>query len=367
MPTLQDHLKRRIADEGPITVADYMNDALGHPRLGYYMGGDPIGRDGDFITAPEISQMFGELIGLWCAVQWRAMGEPTTVNVVELGPGRGTLMADVLRAGRGAEDFLESIALSLVEISPVLKGLQEETLIAAGDVRSAQSLRWLSDFSEVPDGPLLVIANEFLDALPVHQFQMTAEGWRERLVGIAGESENFQFTLAGMPPGDGVIPAGLNDEDVEDGAIIEVRPAATALIRDLAGRLGRQPGSALLIDYGHAQTAAGDTLQAVKGHQYHDPLVDPGMADLTAHVDFGALGRAASDTAAQVLGPVLQGDFLNSLGIKTRADALVTASPAHQQEIMAGLTRLTSGEAMGRLFKVMALTSPGMAPPPGFQ
>jgi NADH dehydrogenase [ubiquinone] 1 alpha subcomplex assembly factor 7 len=366
MPTLRDHLRRRIAEEGPITVADYMGDVLGHPRLGYYMSGDPFGRDGDFITAPEISQMFGELIGLWCAIQWRAMGEPATVNLVELGPGRGTLMADVLRAGRGAEGFLESVALSLVEISPVLKGLQEETLLGAGDVRSAQSLRWLSDFSEVPDGPILVVANEFLDALPVQQFQMTPDGWRERRVGL--DEDAFQFTLTGTAPAEGMIPSGLEDaEDVEDGAIIEVRPAAKAMIRDLAGRLSRQPGSALLIDYGHTQTATGDTLQAVKGHQYQDPLVDPGTADLTAHVDFGALCSAVPKAGAVVYGPVSQGNFLNSLGIVTRADALATASPAHKQEIHAGLNRLTSDEAMGRLFKVMALTSSGMASPEGFE
>ena len=370
MPTLSHHIRRRIADDGPMTVADYMVDALTHPRLGYYMGRDPFGRDGDFITAPEISQMFGELIGLWYAIQWRAMGEPTTVNLVELGPGRGTLMADVLRAGRGVEDFLESISLSLVEISPALKGLQEETLLGAGDVRVAQSIRWISGFSEVPDGPILVIANEFLDALPVHQFQMTPSGWRERLVGIDGDDDGdgFRFTLSETPPGEGIIPSGLKDADVvDDGAIIEVRPEATALIRDLARRLSSHPGSALFVDYGHERTASGDTLQAVKGHHYQDPLVDPGTADLSAHVDFGALALAASDAGAQVLGPVSQGSFLNALGIATRAGALATAEPAHKLDIESQLRRLTSNEGMGRLFKVMALTSPGMAPPPGFE
>lgn len=372
MPTLGHHLRRRIADDGPLTVADYMADALAHPRLGYYMGRDPFGRDGDFITAPEISQMFGELIGLWCAVQWRAMGEPAPVNLVELGPGRGTLMADVLRAGRGVDDFLESISLSLVEISPALKGLQEETLLAAGDVRGTQSLRWISDFSEVPDGPILVLANEFLDALPVHQFQMTPSGWRERLVGIGGggDGEGFQFTLSETLPGEGMIPSGLEDAEdpvIKDGAIIEVRPVASALIRDLAGHLNSHPGCALFIDYGHGQTASGDTLQAVRGHHYQDPLVDPGTADLSAHVDFGALGQAASDAGARVLGPVSQGSFLNTLGIATRAEALAAAAPAHKPDIDSQLRRLTSDEGMGRLFKVMALTSPGMAPPPGFE
>jgi len=366
MQGLTDHLQHRIAGDGPISIAEYMADALGHPRLGYYMSGDPFGRDGDFTTAPEISQMFGELIGLWCAIQWRAMGEPAAVNLVELGPGRGTLMADALRAGRGAPDFLESISLSLIEISPALKGRQEETLLAGGDVRTAQSLRWLSDFSEVPDGPTLIIANEFLDALPVQQFLMTPDGWRERLVGIDADGGGFQFAVSETPPVDGVIPAGLNDQGADDGDVIEVRPAAMALIRDISEHLTRQPGSALMIDYGHGETAFGDTLQAVKGHQYQDPLVEPGAADLTAHVDFGALGKTGDEAGAVVHGPVPQGHFLQALGIATRADDLAAASPAHKQEIEAALTRLTSDEAMGRLFKVMALTSPGMAPPAGF-
>ena len=377
MPALSHHLKRRIADEGPLSVARFMEDALGHPRLGYYMGRDPFGRDGDFITAPEISQMFGELIGLWCVVEWQAMGSPTPVNLVELGPGRGTLMADALRAGGGVEDFLESISLSLVEISPTLKGLQEEALLAAGDVRRTQALRWLSDFSEVPEGPLLLIANEFLDALPVHQFQMTADGWRERLVGLedgkgeGGAEGGFRFVIDDAPPTDDRVLSDLaNLADLagaEEGAVIEVRPRAQALITDLARRLTETPGAALFIDYGHAETACGDTLQAVKGHHFQNPLDHPGEADITAHVDFGAIGRAAADAGAQVLGLVSQASFLKNLEIDVRAEALAAASPAHSQNIADGLKRLTSDEAMGRLFKVMALISPGMAPPPGFE
>ncbi len=371
MPTLSHHLKRRIADEGPLSVARFMEDALVHPRLGYYMGRDPFGREGDFITAPEISQMFGELIGLWCVVEWQAMGEPTPVNLVELGPGRGTLMADALRAGRGVENFLESVSLSLVEISPALKELQEQALVAAGEVSRTQSLRWLSDFSEIPEGPLLLIANEFLDALPVHQFQMTADGWRERLVGLengdgeGGAEDGFRFVLDdAAPTGEGVPP---NLPEAEEGAVVEVRPQASALITDLARRLTETPGAALFIDYGHAETACGDTLQAVKGHRFQNPLAHPGEADITAHVDFGAVGRAAADAGAQVLGPVSQGVFLKNLGIATRAEALAAASPAHSQDIADGLKRLTSDEAMGRLFKVMALISPGMTLPPGFE
>jgi NADH dehydrogenase [ubiquinone] 1 alpha subcomplex assembly factor 7 len=368
MPTLSDHFRRCIAADGPIPLARYMEDALGHPRLGYYMGKDPFGRDGDFITAPEISQMFGELIGLWCGVRWRAMGEADPFNLIELGPGRGTCMADMLRAGRGVDGFLESLTLSMVEISPALKGAQEETLLNASgaEVRRARALQWISDFSEVPEGPFVAVANEFLDALAIHQFQMTAQGWRERLVGVSDTATNeFQFVLSDTPPEADVVPTGL--EDAKAGDIIEVRPAATALVRDMAARLNRHPGCVLFIDYGHERTACGDTLQAVKQHEYHNPLTDPGSADLTAHVEFGTLRKAAADAGAVVFGPVTQGAFLKSLGIEARAETLAQASPAHAREIDQALARLISDEGMGTLFKVMALTSPGLAPPPGFE
>ncbi|NQV82432.1 MAG: SAM-dependent methyltransferase [Rhodospirillales bacterium] len=365
MSTLGDQFQQAIAADGPMTLARYMDDALGHPRLGYYMTGDPFGRGGDFITAPEISQMFGELIGLWCAVQWRVLGEADPFNLIELGPGRGTLMADILRAGRGVDGFLESLSLSMVEISPVLKGAQEDTLIATAgpEMRRAQALRWVSDFSETPEGPFVAVANEFLDALPIHQFQMTADGWRERLVG-AGET-GFQFVLSGTPPEADAIP--LEVAGAAPGDIIETRPAALALVREVALRLNRHSGCVLFIDYGHARTACGDTLQAVKEHAYHDPLVEPGTADLTAHVDFGALRDIAAETGAVVYGPVTQGAFLMSLGIHARAAALAGTQPAHAQDIDGALTRLTSDEGMGRLFKVMALTSPGQSAPPGFE
>ncbi|MBC8339241.1 MAG: SAM-dependent methyltransferase [Rhodospirillales bacterium] len=368
MPGLSEHFRQRIAAEGPLTVARYMDDALGHPRLGYYMGQgrgqDPFGRGGDFITAPEISQMFGELIGLWSAIQWQVMGEVDPFHLVELGPGRGTLMSDVLRAGRGVEGFLESLSLSLVEISPALKGVQEETLLArTGDeLRRAQALRWISDFSEVPEGPFAAIGNEFLDALPIHQYQMTDDGWRERLVDV---SENgFQFTLSDAATQDGAVPPDLA---ASPGDIIETRPAAKALVQGMAARLNRHPGCVLFIDYGHERTACGETLQAVKDHAYHEPLSQPGTADLTAHVDFGALSEEAADAGAVVYGPVTQGRFLAGLSIQARAEALAGASPAHAQEIAEALTRLTSDEGMGHLFKVVALTSPGLPVPPGFE
>ena len=367
MTFLADHLRRRIVDDGPLSVAEYMDAALTHPRLGYYMSRDPFGRGGDFITAPEISQMFGELIGLWCSVQWQAMGGPDPVNLVELGPGRGTLMADMLRAGGATEGFVESWSVSLVEISPVLKTAQEDALVGAKDALPVRTLQWWSDFFEVPEGLLLLVANEFLDALPVRQFQKTSQGWRERMVGVSDDQKEFRFILADGPPEDGVLPPHLSATGAGDGDIIEVRPAAAALAEAIAKRLARHPGAALFIDYGHAESAVGDTLQAVKDHEYHDPLAAPGEADLTAHVDFAAFGRAAAGAGALILGPIGQGAFLEGLGIGVRAESLMAAQPTQGREIEAAISRLTSEDAMGRLFKVMALGSPGLAPPPGFE
>lgn len=367
MPALSDYIRQNIVTDGPITIAKYMEEALIHPRLGYYMGKDPLGRGGDFITAPEISQMFGELIGLWCGLQWRALGELEKFNLIELGPGRGTLMADILRAGRGVDGFIESLALSLVEISPVLKGAQEETLFnsTGGEVRKTRSLRWISQLAEAPDGPFVAVANEFIDALGIHQFQKTAAGWRERLVDVSEAGPfMFRFVLSDSPPEVGIVPTGLKDACVGD--VVEVRPAASALIHEFSSRLKRNPGCILLIDYGHNITACGDTLQAVKDHAYHDPMYKPGSADLTAHVNFEALCKDALNSGVEVFGPITQGAFLTSLGIQTRARDLAEASPANAREITEVLTRLTSDDGMGALFKVMALTSPGLPAPFGF-
>ena len=367
MSTLSDYIRQKIVTNGPITIEKYMEDALSHPRLGYYMQRDPFGRGGDFITAPEISQMFGELIGLWCGVQWQALGEVEPFNLIELGPGRGTLMADILRAGRGVDGFIESLSLSLVEISPGLKNLQEETLLNAtgGEVRRISSLRWLSDLTEAPDTPFAVVANEFIDTLGIRQFQKTAEGWRERLVDVSGsEPFEFSFVLSESEPELGIVPIDLEDTSI--GNIIEVRPAALTLMYELSSRLKRNPGCVLLIDYGHKHTACGDTLQAVKDHSFHDPLVLPGSADLTAHVDFEALCNVANISGVSVFGPVTQGAFLKSLGVQSRAKALAEASPADALEITEVLARLISDDGMGSLFKVIALTSPGLPPPPGF-
>ena len=357
MAGLADHLRRRIEAQGPLSVADFMEDALGHPRFGYYTTRDPLGAAGDFITAPEISQMFGELIGLWCVVRWRSMGAPDPFLLVELGPGRGTLMTDILgAAGGAAPGFTAALGLHLVETSPTLRAAQTKTLSTA---RPAPA--WHDRFENVPDGPLIVIANEFFDALPVRQFERSGQGWRERLVDRDGDGFRFVLSppLEAPPP----LPPGLGR--MGEGDVAEVSPAGLDLAAAIGGRLAATGGTALIIDYGHRQSAVGDTLQAVKGHAYHGVLDSPGEADLTAHVDFAALGRAAKDAGAAVFGPVGQGAFLEALGLGARAAALIgQASPDQAREIAAARARLTG--SMGEMFKVMVISAPGLPPPPGF-
>ncbi len=353
MSELADHLRRRIALEGPLTVADYMRECLVNPRHGYYISGDPFGRGGDFITAPEISQMFGELIGLWCGVTWRQMGAPAAFRLVELGPGRGTLMADALRAAAGVAGFTEAADLHLVELSPALRGAQDEAL---GDYAP----KWHDDLSGVAEGPMILIANEFFDALPVHQFERTGEGWNERRVGLDDDGD-FRFVAAPGPIWDAA------PTEARPGDIVEVCPAAVGVARAIAGRLTADGGVALIIDYGYAAGQTGDTLQAVRGHAFHDILSLPGEADLTAHVDFAALTEAAAAQGAVVYGPVGQGAFLESLGISARAEALAAAAHSEQVEaIRVGRHRLVAAEAMGRLFKALAIADPDLESPPGF-
>lgn len=352
MNELSRYLTALIRDEGPISIARYMAEALGNKRHGYYMTRDPLGRAGDFITAPEVSQIFGELIGLWCATLWRGMGEPDPVILAELGPGRGTLMADALRAARVMPGFVDAARLHLVETSPVLRSLQEAKLKAS----------WHDQLDDVPQGPLLLIANEFFDALPVRQLVRTGDGWRQRMVGLDEVAGGF----TAVPGADITMPpAELADAPV--GSVVEIRPEGVALAADIARRVGNHGGAALIIDYGHTESAAGDTLQAVRGHRYADIFDDPGSADLTAHVDFAALARAAREEGATVHGPVAQSRFLERLGIGSRAEALIAgASGDAAEEVRSGVRRLVAGDQMGRLFKVMAIAAPGLGTPEGF-
>ena len=349
----RDSLRRLIAVRGPITVARFMTEALTHPRDGYYMRADPLGAAGDFTTAPEISQMFGELIGLWCADCWRAMGAPDPVLLVELGPGRGTLMADALRAAAAVPGFRAALDIHLVEASPALRARQKDALAGA-------TARWHNDFADVPQGPMLLIANEFFDALPIHQFIATAQGWRERLVGLS--DDGFCFVLVpGTTPACALIGANPLGEA---GAVLEIRPAAAMLARDIAKRLVADGGAALLVDFDKAGPS-GDSLQAVRGHRRHDVLADPGTADIAAAVDFAALTEAAR--GARVHGPVPQGEFLEELGLDARAQALsANATPDQAADIERARHRLTAPDEMGTLFKVLAIAGPDMPAPAGF-
>jgi len=343
---------------GPMTVADYMATALTHPEHGYYTSRDPLGRDGDFITAPEISQVFGELIGIWCVTVWQQMGSPKHFNLVELGPGRGTLMADALRAASQAPAFVDAAEVVLIETSPVLRASQAERLSAFDPV-------WCDSLDTVPDGPVLAIANEFLDALPAHQLVRTGAGWRERLVGRDENGLRFMLSAGETPTAALVAPEIRND--TRTGAIAEVQPMALRVAAALAERIAQDGGAALIVDYGHAESAAGETLQAVRDHEPHDVLDAPGEADLTVHVDFAALTRAAADKAT-IRGPVTQGAFLRRMGIALRAESLIKGATAEQAEsIASGVERLIGPDQMGSLFKVLCLSGHGTPQPPGFE
>ncbi len=357
MTTLIEEIKAMIAARGPITVERYMELALEHPDFGYYMNRDPFGATGDFTTSPEISQMFGELTGLWAAEVWKSMGSPRAVRLVELGPGRGTLMSDALRAARITPEFRDALDVWLVETSPTLASIQHDLLVDSG-----AGVSWARSLREVPHGPAIFIGNEFLDALPIRQFGRVSGLWRERTVRINGEGE-LAFEFSGAPEPHIVANA-------PNGTILEVNPTAHRFMFELGSRLVKQGGAALLIDYGNAATGFGDTLQALRAHRHIDPLVAPGDCDLTAHVDFAAMARSASAAGAAVYGPMAQGDFLRAIGIDLRTKALAErASPERAEEFQRARARLVGknqGE-MGALFKALAIADRKLSPPPGFQ
>jgi SAM-dependent MidA family methyltransferase len=341
-----------IALDGPITVERYMDICLRH----YYATRDPLGAGGDFTTAPEISQVFGELLGLWMIEVWHAMGRPAPFNLLELGPGRGTLMADMLRAAKVFPEFLGAARVQLVETSPALRHKQKAALASSG-----ANITWHDSFSDVPGGPLLLVANEFFDALPVRQFVATERGWCERLVGA--EDDRLFFGLDPQPQQSSAAPP-------KPGEIRELHVKSTAVIGDMAKRLAREGGAALIIDYGYWGPASGDTLQAVRRHEYVDPLAEPGEADLTTHVDFAQLAHAGRAAGAVIHGIDTQANFLHALGIATRAARLKQrATPEQGKSIDEAVGRLTDthSSGMGELFKVMALTHPQLETVPGLR
>ena len=353
-------LKATIAADGPIGIDAYMTACLTHPRHGYYMGRDPFGRGGDFITAPEVSQMFGELIGIWCAATWQIMDAPGVLNLVELGPGRGTLMADVVRAARVMPGLAEALRVHLVEVSPALKAMQEKILTALGI-----EAHWHPRFDEVPAGPLVVVANEFLDALPVRQFVRLKEGFAERVVGLDGAGA-LTFKVAGERMGEAAMPAWAGAAG--QGAIVEIAPAREAVAEAIGARLAVESGAALIIDYGHTTSGPGDTLQAVKKHRPVDALARPGEADLTAHVDFAAIAAALARGGAKVHGPLTQGGFLMGMGLKEREEVLKRRADQRQRMVISrAARRLAAGTGMGQLFKAIAATHPGLADPHPFR
>lgn len=348
MTPLGARLAREIAATGPMPVSRYMAECLAH----YYGTRDPLGRAGDFTTAPEISQVFGELIGLWLADLWLRAGAPSPVRLVELGPGRGTLMADLWRATARVPGFHAAARLHLVETSPALRAEQAKRVPHA---------QWHDRIEAVPDdAPLLLVANEFFDALPIRQLVRTEGGWRERMV---GHDERGFFACAGPTALDILVPPAL--AKAPPGSVHELAPASGAVAAEIGARLAANGGAALLIDYGHAGPALGDTLQAVKRHAFADPFADPGEADLTAHVDFTALARAAAPATAH--GPIGQGALLTALGIEQRTAALAArASPEQAERLRSGTRRLVDEAAMGSLFKALALTASSWPQPAGF-
>ncbi|MDV7142241.1 SAM-dependent methyltransferase [Tropicimonas sp. TH_r6] len=356
MTPLADILHKRIALTGPLTLADYMAECLLHPEHGYYTTAPVFGAAGDFVTAPEISQMFGELLGLALAQGWLDQGAPHGAVLAEAGPGRGTLMADMLRAMRPIPGLPDAFDIRLIEASARLRDLQRDAV-------SPYPAQWMNRIGDLPDAPLYFIANEFLDALPIRQFQRAADGWREHV--IFSEEGAFRSSFAAPVP---VPDLDYRLADTHPGEIVELCPALPALVTELAERIARNGGMAVFIDYGNWRSR-GDTLQALQEHAPVDPFKSPGRADLTAHVDFEAIARAAASAGAATSSLIAQGVLLERLGITQRAQALARAMPdsAALENHIAAHRRLTHPQEMGSLFKAIAIHPDGTAPPPGFE
>jgi SAM-dependent MidA family methyltransferase len=362
MAPLESEIRRRIEAAGPMPIGQYMSICLTDPQHGYYVTRDPLGRGGDFTTAPEVSQMFGELIGLWMVSVWQQMGSPENIRIVELGPGRGTMMNDAMRAAKVMPAFTKAAVLHLVEISPALQAIQEQTLSAID-----MPLTWHKSLSDLPGGTAIFVANEFFDALPINQSVKMADGWHRRAVAVASDGAIvYRPDPEPMPHFASTLPTAVRD--ASEGEVFEWRSDTETM--ELGRRVAREPSAALIIDYGHAASATGETLQAVRDHLFADPLTAPGEADLTAHVDFEALARGIEAMGAVVFGPIEPALFLKRLGIETRADTLrANAARGKAHEIESAMARLTGfgRTGMGALFKAMAVAHRSLCTPPAFE
>ena len=368
MNKLEDRIRARIKSEGPMSVAEYMGICLLDTKHGYYPTRDPLGADGDFITAPEISQMFGELLGIWAIQTWRDIGEPGGVNLVELGPGRGIMMSDILRAARLSPDFLDNTTVYLIEASAALQAVQATTL-----KDSPVPVQWVDSIADIPMGPTIFIGNEYLDCLPIRQFIQTdrfaaAKGWHERLVTLNPDTDALEFGMATEPISElaaSALPSAHIDAKNDD--LLEISLSAHQVLDAIHNHFEVSPGRALFIDYGPEVTEFGDSLQALKRHEKVGVFSDPGNTDLTARVDFAALGEFAKSLGLKSTQPVPQNEFLSKLGIEMRAATLAKAQPDSRAKIARQLERLTGEEQMGVLFKAMCFQSDGFDIPLGFR
>lgn len=362
---LAEKLKARIRRDGPIRVSDYMRACLLDPEHGYYRRRQAIGADGDFVTAPEISQVFGELIGLWCAVVWRQMGSPARVNLIELGPGRGTLMRDALRATRIVPGFRDALAVHLVDSNAALRDIQRETLDGCGAPvhYHDEAASALSDPAVVSEDPAIVIANEFLDALPIEQYEFRDGRWFDRKVGLDSEGA---FHIDAVPAEVVSAPRALPQNSVpRHEEIFEFSPDQHRVARDwLAARAALAPVAALFVDYGHASTGFGDTLQGVAHQRHVSPFHAPGETDLSAQVDFQRFAAECGGAGLSVDGPIPQADFLGRLGAVERVSRLMASNPAKAGVIEAGVQRLLAPTGMGSRFLALGVRSPDLAPLP---
>ncbi|QNL18165.1 SAM-dependent methyltransferase [Hyphobacterium sp. CCMP332] len=360
MDGIAGRIAERIRHGGPVSVAAFMTEAMFDPREGYYATKNPIGAGEDFITAPSVSQMFGELMGLWCAQVWMDMGQPGSFQLVELGPGTGQMMSDIVRAGRAVSGFMQAAQIHLIEASAALKMVQGRTLTPMG-----VEIGWLNRIEDIPPGPAIIVGNEFLDCLPMRQAVKQNGQWHERMIALNEAGDGFRFAVGPQLGTEAdLVPERLRG--APDGTLAELRPGDQQVVDVLAQRFSDHPGHALFVDYGPALSEAGDTFQAIRQHQKCDPLEAPGTADLTARVDFEQLGRFAKAAGLDVAGPATQGDWLNALGLEVRAAALIRQAPEQKSRIARQVMRLSDPDEMGALFKVMSLSTPGLPKPPGF-